>query len=118
MSTFNFCECSDAGGVLPEPVKQQVELQIERLDVPLGVFMRKHWDVVRSEDAGDVSGNLSCVGGDGWWVGIFFHTYSFFSTSTGLALAAENDWNPTVKAAIEMAVNPATMNTQISMGVL
>jgi hypothetical protein len=44
--------------------------------------------------------------------------YSFFSTSAGLALATENDWNPTVKSAIDMAVNPAAMNTQISMGVL
>ena len=45
-------------------------------------------------------------------------THSFFSTSTGLALAEDNDWNPIVKAAIERAVSPAAINTQISMGVL
>jgi hypothetical protein len=44
--------------------------------------------------------------------------YSFFSTSAGLALATENDWNPTVKSAIDKAVSPAAMNTQISMDVL
>lgn len=44
--------------------------------------------------------------------------HSFLSTSTGLALADEKDWNPIVNAAIDIAVTPAAMNTQTSIGVL